>query len=783
MTASNDPSSGTAPALPVSISGQISNVGHGTMTFDSSSSGVDSVSLTNGWTGTDLQAQIDSLTWTAEDVLQNGNLNKYHYEQFMITSNSAYNSEAHRVPDGWTLVKNVANDIGDNAHPNHGVYELYSHSAGYGSTWGVRFDADWGSGFQHTVDDEIYFGQMITLPWREVYSVEITFKYYVYSTSNLADQVHLFVRLAGETIPFHVFEPGDTTDTWLTATTTIQAASMSSLAKKVAEFDIGLTSGLEGTTSAYFARVHVDDIKVDFTVRPFPEQIDLKANGTLVWGSTTHSIYPYVPDDSSRDCYDASDYQSNPGIDLNGFGDDGGLGVGIYDDSGTWDFDYAFQAGLQFPLDIPAGAIVTSAYLEVEAMLGSSPELAGMRLYIADAANSPSFTTGLPHLENRYTWLDTYIPWSLNSWITSTATRYRSPEIGPLVQNVIANATWAKGNYITIMLDHMYSDYYQRWNDIEGTSNFDNQNRARLFVEYIVPKPKDTVYFFNSQKDIIIDHTKVASDLTDFPVLIDITDSDLRDHVLSNGNDIAFTIGGTTVEHDVELYDQTTGHLVCWIKVPSLSSTTDTVIKMLYGSLDAPPSLSSRVWDEYETVQHLANDPSGTVYDSTSNNHDGTSYGDMTSGDLVPAIAGNGINFDFDSVTTENSDMINIGQIFTDDWTSFTVSLWVYMDINRDCRVFSKSPSTTPAEHIMTTRIASQFLNVRLRTDVIGGNHQANTSFPLDTWQYITWMWDASSDMVLGYLNGTPVLEASHSGTNLYDNDNDFVIANNNMAS
>ncbi|MFW9815661.1 MAG: hypothetical protein ACFFEW_07010, partial [Candidatus Thorarchaeota archaeon] len=66
--ASNDPSSGTAPALPVSISGQVSNGGQG-LTFDSSSSGVGSVTITDGWTGTDLQAQIDSLQWTAQDLL------------------------------------------------------------------------------------------------------------------------------------------------------------------------------------------------------------------------------------------------------------------------------------------------------------------------------------------------------------------------------------------------------------------------------------------------------------------------------------------------------------------------------------------------------------------------------------------------------------------------------------------------------------------------------------------------------------------------------------------
>ena len=312
---SGDHSTGFGPSLPVTISGQVSNVGQGTLSFDSSSSGIGSVTLEDGWTGTDLQAKIDSLTWTAEDVLQNGDLNDYHNEQFIITSNAAYNEEAHRVPDGWLLVKDAFDDDGDNAHPNHGAYELVSHSSGYGSSWGVRVQADWGTSFDHTPNDEVYIRQMVSLPWREVYSADISFRYYVDGAySDLADQVHLFVRLAGYTTKFHVFETGDTTDTWLTASTTIMAASMEDLSTHVAAFDIGLASDLSGQTLDLAAQAWIDEIQVDFTVRPFPEQIDLKANGTLVWGSTTHSVYPYVPDNDNRDCYD----DESLGVDLNG---------------------------------------------------------------------------------------------------------------------------------------------------------------------------------------------------------------------------------------------------------------------------------------------------------------------------------------------------------------------------------------------------------------------------------------------------------------------------------
>jgi len=104
-TLSGDRSSGVAPALPVTLSGQVSNVGQGSLSFDSSSSGVTSVTLTDGWTGTDLQAQIDSLTWTAEDVLQNGDLNDYHNELFVVTPVTTDNDDIVQVPDGWTIVR------------------------------------------------------------------------------------------------------------------------------------------------------------------------------------------------------------------------------------------------------------------------------------------------------------------------------------------------------------------------------------------------------------------------------------------------------------------------------------------------------------------------------------------------------------------------------------------------------------------------------------------------------------------------------------------------------
>ncbi|MFW9850960.1 MAG: hypothetical protein ACFFF4_17670, partial [Candidatus Thorarchaeota archaeon] len=307
--------------------------------------------------------------------------------------------------------------------------------------------------------------------------------------------------------------------------------------------------------------------------------------------------------------------------------------------------------------------------------------------------------------------------------------------------------------------------------------------------EYMVPLPEDTTYLMQYEKDITIDHTQVSSTLTDFPVLVDITDTDLKTDVQADGDDVIFKLGDEALDFEIELFDQdyspTHARLVAWVKIPTLSSTQDTIITMAYGNPNAGSSSSTSVWDDYVTVHHLTDDPSGTVYDSTANNYDGTSFGGMTSSNLVSGIGGNGMNFDYDSVTIPNSDMINIGQIDTDDWTSFTVSLWMYVDVNKDSRVFSKSPTTTSTQHILTTRFASLTPTARLRSDYGGISNNANTTFSLGTWVYLSWGWYATTGAdlnLVGYMNGLPVWQASRTGTSLYDSDDVFVIANNNMA-
>ncbi|MEA3488317.1 MAG: DUF2341 domain-containing protein, partial [Euryarchaeota archaeon] len=110
------------------------------------------------------------------------------------------------------------------------------------------------------------------------------------------------------------------------------------------------------------------------------------------------------------------------------------------------------------------------------------------------------------------------------------------------------------------------------------------------------------------KKAIEIDHNNVATTLTDFPVLISMTDADLRDDAQDDGDDIAFFLETTQLAHEIESFNGTTGELQAWVNVPTLSSATNTTIYMYYGNATCESQENvEAVWDDnFKMVQHLA---------------------------------------------------------------------------------------------------------------------------------------------------------------------------------
>ncbi len=216
------------------------------------------------------------------------------------------------------------------------------------------------------------------------------------------------------------------------------------------------------------------------------------------------------------------------------------------------------------------------------------------------------------------------------------------------------------------------------------STEYNNQNSPETFYSLggqqgYYPISTATSWYnssWNYRQKITIDHTKVTEDLTDFPVLINLAGSTnpVFAEAQADGDDILFTSsdGTTKLSHEIESFTPTsaTKNLTAWVKVPSLSSSTDTVLYLYYGNSSASSQQNTTgVWSNgYAGVWHLPNGTSLTANDSTSNANNGTISGATATAGKVDGSA----NFSTtsDSIDAGNGASLNIT-------TNITVSAWV----------------------------------------------------------------------------------------------------------
>jgi hypothetical protein len=134
-----------------------------------------------------------------------------------------------------------------------------------------------------------------------------------------------------------------------------------------------------------------------------------------------------------------------------------------------------------------------------------------------------------------------------------------------------------------------------------------------------------------------VNHTLVPSTQSNFTVLVSVTDATLRTisnggHVAnSNGYDIGFytdSSGSTKLKWEIDSYNPLTGRLIAWVKIPTLSSTSDTSFYLFYGdpSITTDQSDPVNTWDSnFKVVYHFGDGTTLSTIDSTGGN-DGTLY-------------------------------------------------------------------------------------------------------------------------------------------------------------
>jgi predicted glutamine amidotransferase len=175
-----------------------------------------------------------------------------------------------------------------------------------------------------------------------------------------------------------------------------------------------------------------------------------------------------------------------------------------------------------------------------------------------------------------------------------------SPNIGSGSGTNVGN-----GRYSVAISNLEYGKTYTWQVDVTDGANWAHETFT--FATKDLPPWWDTQWQY--RKTINIDPSQVSGDQTDFPVLIDMTDTDLKDKAQLDGDDILFADqNNVKLSHEIEQYDSATGHLVAWVRIPFVSSTSFTTFYMYYGNPTAPNQEDpAAVWDtSYKLVLHLS---------------------------------------------------------------------------------------------------------------------------------------------------------------------------------
>ena len=289
--------------------------------------------------------------------------------------------------------------------------------------------------------------------------------------------------------------------------------------------------------------------------------------------------------------------------------------------------------------------------------------------------------------------------------------------------------------------------------------------------------------YFSFYKNITIDYTKVAGsgNLSDFPFLLSILDSDLHDDAQTDGDDIAFAIANSWLDHEIELFDPTysptEAQLIAWIRIPSLSTSVNTVVSMYYGN----STMNSRqnpvsVWNnDYKAIWHMSDDPSGTINDSTSNDNDGTTFGGLDSSDQVSSKIGGGISLDGinDYILIPHSPSIDItgNQITLEAWINLAQVPHQY-----DAPVMVKAPSDNNERYMLGVDggTSPARVNQRITASISGYRRYDIPIAPTpgmlyqDSWTHISVVYDGTlgvSERFFVYINGAPISAQYAAGT------------------
>jgi prepilin-type N-terminal cleavage/methylation domain-containing protein len=325
------------------------------------------------------------------------------------------------------------------------------------------------------------------------------------------------------------------------------------------------------------------------------------------------------------------------------------------------------------------------------------------------------------------------------------------------------------GSYVDADFDELRISKISRGTDWL-TTEYNNMSAPETFY-YI----GNTAYAY--RQSIVVDNTKVSGseDLTNYPLLVSTSSDsfkffDFGGHVRNaNGYDIVFTsdqAGVTQLDHEIESYSSTTGEIVMWVEIPTLSYSADTTIYMQYGSstISSSEENVAGVWDDgYAMVYHLG-EPVGTTGAGSVTDSTGNTSGTPTSGLVYESTGKAGTGIDFSSGTGISAGSIG-DPILT---ASTTISFWANVsDIATPGRQnpFDQAYGGWGTMTLETSGRLSWYFGNNGGNGASYANHYANSMVVNSTWVYATAVRSPLGLAYTWYKNGAYNSGSTYGGT------------------
>ncbi len=271
---------------------------------------------------------------------------------------------------------------------------------------------------------------------------------------------------------------------------------------------------------------------------------------------------------------------------------------------------------------------------------------------------------------------------------------------------------------------------------------------------------------FGYYSPLSINAAQVPTTQTDFPVLVNVTDARFKDiahsgHVQSSsGFDIRpytnSTLSTAITGYELERYNASTGEVIMWVKVSSLSSSTTPFVLAYGDSGITTDGSSTTTWsNSFLGVYHLANGTVLSVNSSTGSNN-GTGHGTVgvptaTSGQIDGASAHDSVDHQY----------IDLGTGITP--TAITQSAWVNGNFLNSYNAVIDANLTDTKFAALLVKSTGKLAPFVTGTGTVGydgtGSHTLSTS----TWYLLHLTYDSSAGLV-AYVNAASDGSAAANG-------------------